>query len=123
MHRLLLLMLSVPAIASAQPQMQIEFPADATPLGAEAVNTQFAGQTYTVQPFSGPGWKLQFNSAGFVFINLSSGPSDKGTWRAEDRQLCITWKRFPGGCSEVRLLGDSIYLKRTSGEVVQMSRQ
>jgi hypothetical protein len=56
-----------------------------------------------------------------VFVNVSTGASDKGKWRVEGSQMCTEYARFPSGCVEMRASANRVYLKRSStGEVVAM---
>ncbi len=111
----------LPVVAVAQATMPTEFPADATEPTAEALQARLLGKDFAVQPFSGPGWRLQFNSSGYAFLDVDTGARDKGTWRVEGDKLCVNWQRVTSGCSQIRLRGDAVYLKRASGEVVLMS--
>jgi hypothetical protein len=47
--------------------------------------------------------------------------SDSGKWRVEGSSVCVDWKKAPPSCSDARLTGDILYMKRTStGEIVAM---
>lgn len=112
-------LLCIPIFAIAQSAMPTEFPADATIPTASDLRARLAGKAFIVKPASGPSWRLDYKENGFVFLNVSTGRADKGQWRVEDGKLCSEWTKVPSGCSETRMHGDSVYLKRSStGEVV-----
>lgn len=122
--RSLLTLLLIPAAAMAQGQMPTEFPADAAPIAADALRERLAGKVFNVQPFTGPSWRLEYKPNGYAFLDTSAGFRDTGKWRAEDSKLCSDWQKATSGCGEVRVKGDSIYIKRSSnGEVVTFSQR
>lgn len=113
--------LLAPLVAVAQGVMPIEFPADATTPNAGELRARLAGKAFKAKLSSGIGWRLDYKENGYAFVNVSSGFADKGQWRVEDGKLCSDWNKAQSGCSDVRLHGDSVYVKRSStGEVVRL---
>ena len=54
----------------------------------------------------------------FAFVNIGNA-SDSGKWRVEGSSVCNDWRNLRPSCSEVRLLGDVMYVKRANnGEVI-----
>lgn len=106
------------ATASALAQAPADFPADAKPLTAAALQDRIAGKVFGVKPASGSPWRLQFQSSGYYFIDAGNF-RDNGKWRIDDSRLCTTPQTRPAACNEMRLAGDSLYMKRDSGEIVK----
>lgn len=120
-HHPILLLVALPIWAHAQTPPPSEFPGDVTTPTADALSAHLADKRYDAQPANGPAWRLELKAGGFAFLDLANGNGDKGTWRTEDGRLCIEWRRIRNsGCSEARLKGDTVYLKRSSGEVVAL---
>jgi hypothetical protein len=109
---------SAQAPASA-PAAVPDFPRDAKPLSADALRERLAGKVFHVALASGASWRLQYQSGGFYYIKVSTGYSDSGKWRVEDSKLCAEPQKTKASCSDVRLVGDLIWLKRDSGEIVK----
>ncbi|MES2956789.1 MAG: hypothetical protein V4792_01315 [Pseudomonadota bacterium] len=105
------------AQAPAVPQ---EFPAGAQPLATEALRTRLADKVYGVKVASGTAWRLQFNANGFYYVNVSNGFTDNGKWRLEESRLCTAPQKSTASCNEMRLVGEVLYLKRDSGEVIKL---
>jgi hypothetical protein len=118
LRRSLPALLVLPLCALAQSAVPTEFPADASSASAQALHEQISGKVFRVKPADGSSWRLEYKPNGYAFVDTSSGFRDSGRWRVEDGKLCADWHRANSGCGEVRLKGDSIYLKRLSGEVV-----
>jgi hypothetical protein len=120
----LLVMLAAAAacgVASAQ-ALPTEFPADAAVLSNDALRERMAGKTFTGRVANGNGWRLEYMANGFFFMNAGDGFADKGKWHVQDGKLCSEGARIPANCSEVRVKGDTVYLKRISnGEVVALT--
>ena len=111
--------------AGAQTQLPTEFPDDAQPFTAETLRERVAGKVFKVKPADGSEWRLDYKANGYAFIDTSRGFRDSGTWKVEGTQLCVEWKRSSnGGCSEARLKGDTLYVKRSAnGEVIVLMAQ
>ena len=112
---------SAASFAQAQTSnLLTEFPAGAQPVAAQALKDRLSDHVFKARLQDGSGWRLQFKG-NYLFLNLSSGASDTGTWRTEDNKLCVEYQRFPSGCSEMRASEKEVFLKRSaSGEVVRL---
>lgn len=98
-----------------------EFPSEARPAAAQALRELLQGRVFRAQPASGPGWRLEYKDSGFVFLDTTTGYRDTGRWSVQESSLCTQWERSPSGCSEARLSGATLYIKRISnGEVVAL---
>ena len=107
----------VPVIALAQATIPTEFPPEAVPFTPDALKERIAGRTFTFKPVAGDAVRIQYQET-HAFFNVGSA-SDSGKWRVEGSSVCYDWRKFPGGCSEHRKVGDLVYVKRFStGEVV-----
>ena len=112
-------LLLVPLGALAQTEVPTEFPADASPAAAGSLRALLAGNVFHVRPADGSSWRIDYRTNGYAFLDTGSGFRDSGVWRVEDGRLCTDWHKASSGCSEARLKGSSIYIKRASnGEVV-----
>lgn len=121
MHsRIVSLLLLVPIVAFAQDGMRTEFPNEALAPNADSLRERLADKAFDVKPFAGASWRLEYMSNGYAFLNTSNGYSDKGRWRVEDGKLCVEWVKLSSGCNEARVAGDSVLIKRNSGEVVTL---
>ena len=124
-HAIAALLLGSVAAVSAQtapatPNFPTEFPADAMTLAPQALQQRLDGKVYTAELANGTGWRAEYRGQ-YVFVNLNTGPSDKGKWRVEGSQVCTEYGRFPSGCVEMRASATRVYYKRTgTGEVVAM---
>lgn len=106
---------------SPAPAPAADFPADAKPLTAEALQQRMKGKVFHVERPDGNHWRLQYQGSGYYFINTSQGYSDSGKWRVEDSKVCTEPQKTPTSCSEARLLGETLYVKRaTNGEIVKL---
>ena len=115
---LALLATTAGALAQA-PAVPAEFPAGAQPLTAEALQQRLSGKEFQVPLADGSWWRLQFLSGGNWAITTNRGHKNDGTWRVDGSQMCSEPKKARASCNEMRLLGDTLYLKRDSGEVVK----
>lgn len=112
-------LLLVPLGALAQSVLPTEFPVDASAATAAGLRTLLAGNVFRVKPADGSSWRIDYKANGYAFLDTGSGFRDSGVWRVEDGRLCTDWHRASSGCSEARVVGTSIYIKRASnGEVV-----
>ena len=102
-------------------QFATEFPPDAATMTSEALRAKLAGATFTYRISSGAEIGLKFNES-HAFVTTPNN-SDSAPWKIEASALCITWTKFPGGCSEFRLSGGDLYFKRSNGEVVRLIRK
>ena len=99
-----------------------DFPAGAQVPGATELAGRLSGRTYVTKLANGVSWRMEFNTSGYAFFNISTGGRDSAKWRAEEGRACFEFRgTFPSGCSEFRVLGDGLYLKRAStGEVLAL---
>jgi hypothetical protein len=124
-HAIAALLLGTMNVSSAQtapavPNFPTEFPADAQILPPQELQQRLDGRVYTARLMDGTGWRLDYRGQ-YLFVNVSTGASDKGKWRVEGSQMCTEYARFPSGCVEMRASANRVYLKRSStGEVVAM---
>jgi hypothetical protein len=106
-------------IAQAQaPAVPTEFPSGAQPLTAESLQQRLSGKVFNVKTANGGTWRLQYEPRGYFYINVGSY-SDSGNWRVDGSQLCAEPQKSKAGCNEMRLAGESLYLKRDSGEIIK----
>lgn len=94
------------------------FPTEARPLSAEALQQRLAGKVFGVKPATGSPWRLQFQTSGYYFIDAGNF-RDKGNWRVEQSRLCTAPQTRPAGCNDMRLIGETLVMKRDSGEIVK----
>ena len=112
----------VPIVAFAQSSFPTEFPEGSTPVEATALRQLLAGKTFTVKPTVGSELRIQYKES-YAYLN-TSGTNDSGRWRTEGSTVCYEWKTIRPSCSEVRLLGQVLYVKRANnGEVVRLVEQ
>lgn len=106
--------------APAVPNFPTEFPADSVALAPQELQPRLDGKVYTAELVNGTGWRLDYRGQ-YMFVNVSTGASDKGRWRVEGSQVCAKYERFPSGCVEMRASATRLYLKRSStGDVVAL---
>lgn len=111
----------VPVMAGAQATIATEFPTGADPIVAEKLRQFVSGKVWVGKTVDGSRWRLEYRDNGYVFIDVSTGFRDNGTWRTEDSRLCAELQRVTAGCSEVRVVGERLYMKRVSnGEVLAL---
>lgn len=66
-------------------------------------------------------WRWAWKASGDFAIKTSRGYRDTGKWRAEEGKVCVEMTRSAASCSDMRLVGDVLYMKRASnGEVVEL---
>jgi hypothetical protein len=105
----------------AQSAVPLEFPAGATPIGAEPLKARLTDRVFGAKMTDGRAWRFEWKSNGYFFINIDSGYSDSGKWRTEDGKVCAEMQKTGASCSDMRVVGDVLYMKRASnGEVVAL---
>ena len=125
LHAVAALLLASATAVSAQTapieqKILTEFPADAVTLAPVELQQRLEGKVHTVRLANGASWRLDYRGE-YVFVNLSTGPSDKGRWRVDGSQVCTEYVRFPSSCTEMRASANRLYFKRAStGEVLAM---
>lgn len=107
----------------AQPVAAPDFPPAATPIAAKELGERLADKVFAVKLVDGSGWRLQYKSNGYFFVNTSTGFSGSGKWSTRDGTLCSGLKGNKESCNEVRQTTDALYLKRDSGEIIRLAPQ
>lgn len=117
-----LLFLALPVLA--QTKLVTEFPNGATALTPEAMKARSApGAEFSFRSAEGYAVRMSFQDGGQAAITAPVA-SDAGRCRIEGSSVCFELRRFPSGCSEVRLVGDALYWKRASNdEVVKLDQK
>lgn len=121
LHRLALLLppLLLAACAATTPVPK-DFPADARTPSAAELTALLRGKSFDIVDSQGQTIRAHYAAASNDVEIFSSGRSDHGTWRAEDGRVCHEFRTFPASCSEYRLIGEDLYLKRASGTMARM---
>lgn len=116
---------SVAAASAQAPAGPQDFPADAKPIATEALAARFGGKVFKVAHANGSTWRLQYDSNGHYYVNISpSGFSDSGKWRIEGGKICTVPQKSAASCNEVRAVGDVLHIKReANGEVIKLEPQ
>jgi hypothetical protein len=114
-----LALLLAPAAALAQAPVPTAFPSESAPLAPEALKQRLTGKVFLANPVTGTPLRVEYRDV-YAFVNVGNF-SDSGKWRVEGSSVCVDWKKAPASCSEARLAGDILYIKRASnGEIVAM---
>ena len=117
--RVLLALLAVPMIAAAQSAFPTEWPSGAEPLSPEALRQRLVGKSFIAKSVTGPDVRTQYQEA-YAFINVGS-TSDSGPWKTEGSAVCNEWQKLRPACSEIRAVGESLYVKRANnGEIMAL---
>ena len=112
----------VPITVLAQGSFPTEFPEDSAPVEATALKQFLTGKTLIGKPVVGPEFRIQYKES-YAFFN-SGSTNDSGRWRTEGSSVCYDWKTIRASCSEMRLSGQALYVKRANnGEVVRLHEQ
>ena len=101
-------------------------PADELPEGAPISNAAelkryLDDRVFKVKLPDGSSWRLEFNSRGHHFVNVSTGFNGQGNWRTEDGKLCTALRGNKESCNDVRLISDVLHLKRDNGQIIQLA--
>lgn len=107
------------AQTAAPPAAFVDFPADAKPLTADDLRQRLAGNVFHVPLADGSSMRLQYQAAGYYYVDTSRGARVNGTWRADGTRLCTDRVNRGPACNEVRLADDALHVKLDSGEVVK----
>ena len=106
------------AATLAQAPIPQEFPSNATSISAEQLRERLSDRVFGARATDGKDWRWEWKTNGYIFLNIG-GYSDSGKWRAEDGKVCVDMNKSGATCSEMRLVGDVLYMKRTiNGEVI-----
>ena len=122
MKRLVLVLLSAASQTFAQ-TAPADFPADASTPSATALQEALAGKVFAVKLADGTSWRLEYKSSGYFWINTSRSFNDSGKWTVQDGKVCSELQKVAASCSEVRLHGKAMLLKRPSGEIIELVAQ
>jgi|APDOM4702015248_1054824.scaffolds.fasta_scaffold157226_2 hypothetical protein len=104
------------------PPVPTEFPSGATPLESNVLQQRLSGKVFRVATASGTVWRWQLQDSGYFFLNVGNF-ADSGKWRTEGSALCTQPQKSAASCNEMRLVGDTLYLKRDSGEIIKLEPQ
>jgi hypothetical protein len=117
--RILPLILVAPTLALAQAAFPTDWPSGAQPLAPEALRQRLVGKTFVAKPATGSDVRTEYQDT-YAYINVGD-TSDSGRWKAEGSAVCVEWKKLRPSCSEIRLAGEMLYVKRASnGEVMAL---
>jgi hypothetical protein len=97
-----------------------DFPAGVTVPAAADVQQRLADKVFNTKLASGQGWRLEYKSNGYFFINVSNGYSDSGKWSAQDGRLCHEPRKTNASCNDLRAGADTLFLKRDNGEIIEL---
>jgi hypothetical protein len=97
------------------------FPPGATKLEPTQLTQLVSGRVAKILTGPQVGARVQYDTNGVVYYN-GAGANFSGRWRVDGSSLCYEWNRnqAPTGCIEVRMVGERIYYRRMSGEILQM---
>lgn len=112
-HRIpFLAVLAVPLLALAQ--VSVDPPADSAPIKGDELRSAVSGKTFTYASTAAINGRVQYQDGGFVYVNMSSGFSDRGKWSVQDDKLCYEFQRAPSGCFPMRAKAGTLFVKRGS---------
>jgi hypothetical protein len=109
--------------AQAMAQMPTEFPPGATEIAPAALTEALNGKVFSVKLANNSTWRLEYRANGQFFINTSGGYNDSGKWTVKDSQLCGDPTKSKASCNDMRLVGGRLYMKRDSGEIIELVPQ
>src|SRR5215203_1267508 len=120
--RLMLAVAAAPLIAIAQTALPTEWPGGAESLSAEALRQRLVGKTFVAKSLTGPDVRTEYRET-VAYINVGN-TSDSGRWRTEGSAVCNEWRNLRHACSEIRMLGEALYVKRANnGEIMMLVPQ
>jgi hypothetical protein len=120
--RLLFAFLAVPVIAVAQASFPTEWPSGAEPLSPETLRQRLVGKTFVAKSLTSPDVRTEYRET-YAYINIGN-TNDSGRWRTEGSTVCNEWRNLRPACSEYRLLGETLYVKRANnGEIMMLVPQ
>ena len=118
--RILPVLLAAPALAVAQASFPTEWPSGAVPLSAEALKQRLVGKTFVAKSVTGSDVRTEFQES-YAYINTGSA-NDSGPWRTEGSAVCNEWRKLRPACSEIRAVGELLYVKRANnGEIMTLT--
>ena len=117
--KVLLSLLLAPALAVAQGSFPTEWPSGAEPLSPDTLRQRLMGKTFVARSLTGPDVRTEYQET-YAYINVGNA-SDSGTWRTEGSTVCNEWKKLRPACSEIRAVGEALYVKRANnGEIMTL---
>ena len=117
--RILLAVLITPAVAFAQASFPTEWPSGAEALSPDTLRQRLVGKSFIAKSITGPDVRTEYQDT-VAYINVGT-TSDWGTWKTEGSAVCNEWKKIRPACSEVRAVGDVLYVKRANnGEIMAL---
>ena len=116
-HRLVALTLGLTALTGSP--AALAFPDGATSPSAEEIRKHISGQVFSVTLKNGTGWRLDFNSNGYFFVDVSTGSRATGQWKTEDGRICSKINVPDFTCSDARMHESYLYIRRTDGEIIK----
>ena len=124
LHRALLGMSLLACGVQAQPVMPTEFPDGAVPMAPEDLSARIGGKVHRIKFFDGSAARVDYKANGYAYLDMSSGYRDSGKWRVDGTKFCVEWQKASSGCSEARLKGDTVFVKRVSnGEIISLASE
>src|SRR5262249_12716688 len=119
---ILSVLLLAPVVAAAQAAFPTEWPSGAQPLSPAELRQKLVGKSFVAKSVSGPDVSTQYDET-YAYINVGN-TSDSGTWRTEGSAVCNDWRKLRAACSEIRAVGDVLYVKRANnGEIMVLVPQ
>jgi hypothetical protein len=120
--RLLLALAAAPVIAAAQTSFPTEWPTGAESLSPEALRQRLVGKTFVAKSVTSPDVRTEYRET-YAYINVGN-TTDSGRWRTEGSAVCNEWRSLRPACSEIRALGEALYVKRANnGEIMSLVPQ
>ena len=119
MRILLAAALIAPAVAFAQASFPTEWPTGAEALSPDTLRQRLVGKSFTAKSVTGPDVRTEYQDT-VAYINVGS-TSDSGPWRTEGSAVCNEWRKLRPACSEIRAVGDALFVKRANnGEIMAL---
>ena len=116
---ILIALLCAPTLAGAQAAFPTAWPEGSKPLPPDSLRQRLVGKTFVAKSVTGADVRVQYQET-YAFINVGD-TSDSGPWRTEGSAVCNEWKKLRPACSEIRALGESLYVKRANtGEIMTL---
>ena len=117
--RILLAFFFAPTLALAQAAFPTDWPSGAQPLAADTLRQRLVGKAFVAKSVTGPDVRTEYQEA-YAYINVGNA-NDSGTWRTEGSAVCNEWKRLRPACTEIRAVGELLYVKRANnGEIMPL---
>lgn len=95
------------------------FPDGATTPSATAIRDRVAGNVFNVKLANGVEWRLEFNTNGYFFVDVSTGAKVSGEWKSEDGKLCSKIRTPDFTCGAAKVHENFLYVQRADGEIIK----